>query len=191
MPQAKNITIYTIGHSNHPAEHFIELLKEHKIELVIDVRSSPHSRYCPQFNKNALAQTLQLAGIEYKFLGSELGGRPDDSALFTDNKVDFALLAQQPAFLAAIEDVIKLSAEKKVALMCSEKDPLKCHRTILISRHLKNEDVNVLHILSDASLISQADIEQSLIELHKLNDMYNSRDDILNLAYDLQTKRIS
>jgi uncharacterized protein (DUF488 family) len=195
VPENKNITIYTIGHSNHSFEHFISLLEEYGIKLVIDVRSVPYSRFCPHFNKKEIAQSLLDVGIGYDFHGVELGARPTDLGLYVDKQVDFTLLAQQPGFQNAVENIIALSADKQIALMCSEKDPLKCHRTILIGRELKKQGVCLQHILSDAGLIGQDDVEKSLIKFHKLfvsgKSLFDSDIDLVGKAYDLQAKRIS
>src|SRR5450432_3803767 len=142
-------TVYTIGHSNHPPEHFISLLALHGITSVCDVRSKPYSRFNPQFNHDALRKILPEAGVEYLFLGKELGARSGDPSCYENGRVRYGLLARTELFqqgLARVQDVI--SKAFRVALLCAEKEPIECHRTILVARHLTALGIDAQHILA-------------------------------------------
>lgn len=162
--QSKKV-IYTIGHSNHSIEQFISLLKQHGITAVADVRSVPYSRFHPQFNKDALASSLKEAGIAYVFLGKELGARPEDPACYENGKVDFNRVEARQEFKHGLERIIKSMEKYRVALMCAEKEPLDCHRTILVSRNLKRLGVGIKHILPNGTIEDHRDAETRLLRL--------------------------
>lgn len=130
-------TLYTIGHSTHPIESLIGYLQHHSINTLVDVRSQPASRYNPQYNKAALESSLTEAGIRYRFAGQYLGGRPQDPALYTDGEVDYLKMMQSDDFVKGMTRLLDLTIhEAPVAILCSEGDPLKCHRHHLIARSL-------------------------------------------------------
>jgi len=156
--------IYTIGHSNHPTEKFIGLLRQHGITAVADVRSAPYSRHHPQFNTKSLAASLEKASIAYVFLGEELGARPQDPACYDKGRVDFGRLAAREQFKRGIERVLRGSEKYRLALMCAEKEPLDCHRTILVCRHLRMRGVNIRHILVDGSIEDHRQTEARLLK---------------------------
>lgn len=126
--------VFTVGHSTHSVEHFIGLLKQHDVAAIADVRSKPYSRMNPQFNRDDLKETLGERGIAYVFLGKELGARSEDQACYHAGKVRYDLLAQTDLFNRGLERVREGARSLVLALMCAEKDPLACHRTILIAR---------------------------------------------------------
>ena len=128
---------YTIGHSNHEVHDFIGLLRMHFIEVVCNVRSAPYSKHAPQFNYDAIGKQLQEAGIRYVYSGKELGPPSDQPGCYIDGKVQYDLLAETEAFKEGIERLKTGIRNFRVVLMCSEKDPLACHRTILVCRHLR------------------------------------------------------
>lgn len=164
-PETRTETvIYTIGHSNHPIENFIGLLREHGITAVADVRSAPFSRRHPQFNAKTLAVSLKKAGIAYVFLGAELGARPQDPACYDNGRVDFGRLAAREEFKRGIERVLRGTEEYRVALMCAEKEPLDCHRTILVCRHLSQRGVTIRHILANRSVQDHRQTEARLVK---------------------------
>jgi uncharacterized protein (DUF488 family) len=177
--------ICTIGHSNHSARRFIDLLQGAGIDCVADVRSTPFSRRNPQFSQKALAASLKDAGIEYWFLGDALGARPKDPHCWESGKVSYARIAASPAFQEAIHALIEESHAKRIALMCAEKEPLECHRTILVGRALARRDAELGHILADGRIETQAELEQRLLHLAKEQiDLLSSRDVALARAYD-------
>jgi len=139
--------IYTIGHSNHNIEKFIKLLKENNIELVVEVRSTPKSNYSPQFNKSNLIYSLQKNGIKYMDRGKFLGGRPDDkSVLNQEKKIIEDKIEMKSWYQDSIKEIIKLSDKNRLALMCSEENPLNCHRGYVISHSLLKKGMKIVHI---------------------------------------------
>lgn len=152
--------LFTIGHSNHPTDRFTALLRRHGVEAVADVRSVPYSRRHPQFSQRALAEALEAQGIEYLFLGDGLGARPRDPACFTDGRVDFDRLAARPTFAQALGLVRGEAARRSTAVMCAEREPLDCHRTILVCRHLRG--LEIAHILADGTLEAHDAMERRM-----------------------------
>jgi uncharacterized protein (DUF488 family) len=149
--------IYTIGHSNHTVENLLALLGEHAIEVVVDVRSQPYSRYVPQFNRETLARVLQAQGFTYEHRGDRLGGRPaDESLLLADGSVDYDRVRASKDFQQALDELLALARERRVALMCAEGDHRRCHRGQLITPALLARNVTVLHIQPDGSLVDAA-----------------------------------
>ncbi len=154
------LTAYTIGHSNHPAEEFSNLLQGHAIEVLVDVRSQPASRYCPQFDRLALELSLRACGIRYVYLGHELGGRPADERYYdSDGYVLYDRVADSPAFRDGVSRLERLVGRSRAALMCSEEDPRECHRHLLISRVLQARGIAVVHIRGDGTLTTSDDLE--------------------------------
>lgn len=159
-------TIFTIGHSNHPAEHFVDLLRQHGIATLADVRSLPYSRWAPQFRKEALARSLGDARIEYVFLGRELGGRPDGAEFYTaDGKVDYARRALAVDFQAGIAQLLELVRSRPTAIMCAEEDPGRCHRRLLVTPALVERGIVVDHIRGDGRLESEGAVQEGAPQL--------------------------
>jgi uncharacterized protein (DUF488 family) len=142
-------TVYTVGHSNHEPEDFLRLLQAHNIELLVDVRSSPYSRYVPQANRETLAHALESAGITYRWLGDRLGGKPDGTV------ADYDKLSQSAGFRQGITELVALASGKQIAVMCSEGDHRQCHRYKLITPALLALDFSVLHIQADGTLVDE------------------------------------
>jgi uncharacterized protein (DUF488 family) len=146
-------SFFTIGHSNHAIEAWLELLRQHSVEVVVDTRSSPYSRYVPQFDKDLVQRSLEQAGFRYLFLGSELGGRPENPAYY-DSKghVLYSRLRDDHRFEAAIARLESGMERFRVALLCGEEDPAHCHRRLLIGRVLAERGHTMLHIRGDGRL---------------------------------------
>lgn len=189
--------IYTIGHSTHPIVYFLELLELYQVNCIVDVRSLPASRFNPQFNKKSLTNSLEQHGIKYFHFGEEFGARQTDPQfLTTDGRVDFDKIRSSDKFKKGIERLQQGVRDGFViALMCSEGDPLNCHRFSLISIALTNFEVK--HILKDKSAISQEQLEDQLLEMYakKLptSDMFQSnfsRNELLKAAYRLKNKEV-
>ena len=143
-------SIFTVGHAGHPAPHLVDLLRRHGVVTLVDVRSRPYSKWAPQYRKEALARTLDVEGIEYVFLGRELGGRPDgEEYLGPDGKLDPARRSRALDFLAGIDQLVALAARGPTAILCAEEDPEGCHRRRLIAPTLRQRDVAVHHIRGD------------------------------------------
>ena len=177
--------VYTIGHSVHSIDAFIDLLTNHRITVVADVRSRPYSRFNPQFNREALKTALAGVGIDYVFLGDELGARSKDRACYVNGKVDYDLLATTQPFRHGLDRIARGSEKHRIALMCAEKDPLACHRAILVSRCLAARGIVVQHILEDGELESHEEaVRRLLVELGLPDhDLFRSREEIVNEAY--------
>ena len=144
-------TVYTIGHSNHEFDTFLDLLREHDIQVVIDVRSSPYSRYVPQANREPLARALHLSGIEYRWRGQRLGGKPEGTV------ADYDKVRTSQGFREGITELVALAAERKTTIMCSEGDHRKCHRHKLITPALLEQDVRVVHIQPGGALLDESE----------------------------------
>ena len=138
--------ILTIGHSTHAIGEFLGLLETHGVASVADVRSAPYSRRQPQFNREALRRVLEEQGIGYDFRGVELGARSEDPSCYEDGRVQYRRLAETALFLSGIDLVAGEARERRVALLCAEKEPLECHRTLLVARELVKRDLLVSHI---------------------------------------------
>ncbi len=189
--------LFTIGHSNHTADHVVGLLRQHQIGLVADVRSVPHSQYTPQFNRNALEGTFRRAAIDYVFLGNELGARRAEEICYVEGQARYDKIAPLPAFRRGLQRIAQESRARRVSLLCSEADPLTCHRTILVCRELKKIEpgLSVVHILGDGGTETQEASEERLIALHKLvPELFgelSSREGLVERAYDLQAGKIA
>jgi uncharacterized protein (DUF488 family) len=154
--------LLTVGHSNHPTAHFLALLVRHEIELVADVRSRPYSRFVPQYAKPALSGILAREGIEYLFLGEQLGGKPRRGDVAAA-RLDYATRIRTPAFQDGIAQLLGAAERQRVALLCRERDPLDCHRLHLICRYLAPEGLDIRHILPDGGVEPQAETERRLL----------------------------
>jgi uncharacterized protein (DUF488 family) len=186
--------LYTIGHSNHPIERFLGLLQPHGITAVADVRSTPYSRFNPQFRREKLQAALAGVGIQYVFLGQELGARSQDPACYdAEGRVSYAKLARTELFRNGLRRLITGMADHRISLMCAEREPLECHRTILVARELVREGVPVTHILADGTLEFHEHALQRLAASLKLvgGDLFSDPTDRVEQAYDLQAARIA
>ena len=161
-------SIKTIGHSNHPIERFVDLLKAGGVALLVDVRSTPWSRRFPQFGKERLAKSLNEAGIAYVHEGAALGGKPDGGGSYDD-------LAARPAFRQALDRLAAQASTSTLCLMCAEKEPLDCHRTVLVSRRLAERGVAIEHLLADGSSRPHAEIEETLLAKAPGPDLFDDR----------------
>lgn len=160
-------SIFSIGHSNSTIEHFVKQLKANKVSLVADVRSSPFSRYCPWFSKNMLVKYLEAENIAYVFLGDSLGGRPSDRVCYdSDGILSYELMLESSSFRKGIDVLLKLykDSDKTLAFMCSEENPVVCHRGLLISRALSSKGLEVFHIRKDSGILSNSDLYEYMTD---------------------------
>ena len=185
--------VFTIGHSNHSIEKFLTLLQGSEINMVVDVRTAPFSKMFPQFNQEALKNSLSDIAIGYLFLGDHIGGRSDDPEDFVDGQVVYNLLATKELFKTGINRLMKGAAEYQIAVMCSEKEPLDCHRTLLVSETLAIEGVGVRHIHADGTIETHENALARLLTLHKLDspDLFSDDSGRLKEALTLQEKKIA
>ncbi len=155
MPQE----IFTVGHSSGTMEQFLELLALHGIQVLVDVRSSPYSKFAGQFNREPLKQALKKAGLFYLFLGDALGGMPADRRFYDeDGYVLYRRIAETPAFREAVDRLLKGLEKHRTVLMCGEENPQGCHRHLLIARVLREKGVQVRHIRGDGRVESEEDL---------------------------------
>ena len=185
--------VFTIGHSTHPSDRFLELLRQHGVTAVGDVRSTPYSRFNPHFNSGRMKQWLPEAGIAYVFLGKELGARSEDASCYENGKVQYDRLAGTELFRRGLERVREGTKGYTLALMCAEKEPLECHRTILVARHVAGMGFDVQHIHADGTLESHDAAMTRLVRLLDLpdRDMFRTRGEILADAYRIHGERIA
>ncbi|MFO7698596.1 MAG: DUF488 domain-containing protein [Anaerolineae bacterium] len=156
-------SIYTVGHSNHLLEAFLDLLHARDIVCVVDVRSSPHSRYAVQFNREALERPLGREGIEYRWLGDLLGGRLVLPLAGESGRAFYQRLTSDPRFDRGLAELEALGESRVVAVMCSEGDPLRCHRAIVIGKHLDERGWSVIHIRPDGGSLDQRAVRDELV----------------------------
>lgn len=185
--------VFTIGHSNHTLEKILSLLGEHHVTAVADVRSAPYSRFNPSFNRERLHLALKEHGIQYVFLGAELGARSKDPSCYEGGRVQYRRLAQTDLFKSGLQRVVQGAHRYRVALLCAEKEPLDCHRTILVARELEAEGFPVAHIHADGRLEPHTEAVRRLFRLVGLPeaDLFRSQESLIEEAYGRQEARIA
>ena len=163
MEKPTAIPIYTIGYGSRLITEFIEVLQQHKIAFLIDVRSAPYSRYKPEFSKASLADELERHGIRYVFMGDTLGGRPDDEACYVNGKVDYEKVKVTEFYQSGIERLhTAFLQQQSVVLMCSEGKPEECHRCKLIGATLTTQNIPIIHIDENSEQLTQEKVVERL-----------------------------
>lgn len=195
-----NNTLYTIGHSQHNIEYFIYMLQKYGINYVLDVRSTPHSQFAENYNLENIKIALKKAGVEYSFMGSYFGARSEDINLYSkDGYLDFEKTRKSVKFQNGVNNVLKgIQEGNRITLMCTEKDPIECHRAIMVARTFHEKKINVQHILPDGSLQSHDVLNNRLLELYFPNRYQislfpsenKSDEEYLEEAYRNQNKKI-
>jgi uncharacterized protein (DUF488 family) len=199
--------LFSIGHSNHKIYAFISILQKHGVTAVADVRSYPYSRFLPQFNRASLQEFLAKEGIQYVFLGRELGARPSNQDCYVDGKALYERIAATDVFHEGIQRVQKGLKKHKISLMCAEKDPLTCHRAVLVCQHLRHLDIDINHILKNGDLESHEHLEERMLLKHGFKEFSEAkevqlslfsqknglptREECLREAYQLQGNKIA
>lgn len=159
-------TVHTIGHSNHPIERFIALLREHGIDTLVDVRSRPYSRWAPQFQKLALARSLTAEGIAYVYLGDALGGRPEGREFYdAEGRLDGQRRALAHDFRIGIDRLVEVARRGSTAMLCAEEDPTRCHRRLLVTPALQGRSVAVQHIRGDGRVQQDDELGERKLQL--------------------------
>lgn len=188
--------LFTIGHSAMQLSTLLETLQQFDVRLLVDVRSKPQSFHHPHFDRGELERTLPAAGIGYLFLGEELGGRPDDpEAYASDGVVDYRTRRKSYAFRAGLERVEEELAQRDLALMCAEEDPLQCHRFLMICPDLVGLGLEPLHIRKGGILETQREAEDRLLQAQRFGALAGGslfsgdRAAALESAYDAQAKQ--
>lgn len=190
---SKSNSIFTVGHSTHSYEHFLLLLRKSGITAVADVRTSPYSRHFPHFNKDTLKNELRMDGIAYSFIGKELGGRPIGRQYYCDGIADYERMAEAPDFKHGIHRVLEGAKKYRIALMCSEHDPLDCHRCLLVGRALAARGIAVKHIKSNGAVADHDEIEQRLLKSESQlgDDLFLSPEEKLADAYRKRARKVA
>jgi uncharacterized protein (DUF488 family) len=190
---ASPLEILTVGHSSLSYEEFFKLLRGASVTAVADVRTAPFSRRNPQFNRDPLRDQLRIDRTAYVFLGDELGGRPKDQHFFCDGVADYEKMAQSPDFERGLQRVIEGAKQYRVALMCSEHDPLECHRCLLVGRALHGRGVTVKHLLSDRTVVNQSDMEKRLLQWSRQSgeDLFENYENRLAAAYRKRASKVA
>lgn len=195
-----SMKIYTIGHSNHSQAEFLHLLEMHGVNSIVDVRSVPASSHSPQFNQDALEGYLRIHNVDYLFFGKEFGARRFDS-IGENGQVDFEKAVHTELFQEGVKKLLLVLKQKNVSLMCSEADPLECHRFAFLARYFHEHGFEVWHILKDATIVSHYDLEQRMINLYlhakrpklpEIDELFGTYtvEDQLYDAYRLKNKEI-
>lgn len=187
-------TVLTIGHSTHALEAFVALLRQHGVTAVADVRSAPYSRFNPQFNREPFAEALGSEAIRYVFLGDALGGRSDDPACYEDGRIRYDRVAATKSFRSGLARVVQGTAKYRIALMCAEKEPLHCHRTLLVARALDAQGADVAHIHADGRLEAHREAMDRLLDINKLSregDLSGTREELIDTAIAQQARRVA
>lgn len=189
--------LYTIGHSLHPVKKFLELLKQHDINFVIDVRSTPYSKYASMYDRENISNELKNAGISYAFMGKYFGARQDDMSLYTkDGYLDFQKVTNWDVFGKGMDNVIRGMETNKIALMCLEKKPIDCHRAILVANAFYCKGYSVKHILENGKIQTHQELNEELLDLYypdrKQISFFDNRTDeeYLEDAYKQRNKEI-
>ena len=172
MPSPQDFDLLTIGHSNQPIDRFLALLRDAGVTALADVRSTPASRRFPWFSARPLRSRLEAEGVAYLAMGDVLGGRPRDPSLFRDGVADYEAMAATPEFRAGIDRMVVTMRQHRVCLMCAERDPLDCHRCLLVAPALAAGGLAVGHVLGDGSMISHRTIEDGLLSGEASDDLF-------------------
>lgn len=188
--------LHTIGYSTRQFDDFAHALRAHEITVVCDVRSSPFSKRNPAFSRRDLEASLRQLGIKYAFLGEELGARPPDSECYINGQARYELLAKRPAFQAGLKRIVAGLERYRPVVLCAEREPIECHRTILVCRHLLAYGVDIRHVLGDGKIETHADLERRLVRTLKLEPppMFATPSEwrtAIEEAYELQSRKIA
>jgi uncharacterized protein (DUF488 family) len=188
-----NNKIYSIGYASFSMSDFLKALSSHRIDVVADVRSQPYSRFKPEFNRENLISILKDNNIGYAFLGDQCGARIGIPECYIAGKIDFNRVRQSGEFQRGLRRLQKAMENYRIAIMCAERDPINCHRTILICRSLRSEHVVIKHIVENGLVENHLDTEKRLIRIHKLDQslLYPSDAERLEEAYNRQGEVIA
>ncbi|WP_372759039.1 DUF488 family protein [Litorivivens sp.] len=184
--------LFSIGYATKPIETFLEQLRNHQITVIADVRSVPYSKAFHDYHRENLIQHLRAAGIRYVYLGEELGPRSPCDAHYEKGQVQFDRLQRSERFLKGIERLLNgLNKGFRIALLCAEKDPAVCHRSLLIGHYLQREHaLSIEHINHAGALESEVELERRLMdETGVVPDMLMGETESLEQAWREQSRR--
>lgn len=193
MMEQYNKIIHTIGYAAHTVESFIAALEKFSITAIADVRSQPYSKFKPEFNREKLKKVLINKRIEYVFLGDNIGARIKAPECYKNGQVDYELMSKHPLFQEGIARLLKGMENFSIALMCAERDPINCHRTILICKHLKKYQIQINHIIDANTFENHTETEFRLLKLFHLEnpDLFMNEAQRLTEAYSRQEEKIA
>jgi uncharacterized protein (DUF488 family) len=185
--------LFSIGHSNIPADRFIGMLRAAGVDAIADVRSTPASRRFPWFSAKTLSARLEQEGMSYLTFGDALGGRPSDPRLYCDGVADYEAMARQPHFQAGLERLLEVAADRRVCLMCAEREPLDCHRCLLVARALAGRGLATGHILHDGTIEPHQATERRLLSQSAMEDdlFVTGQDARLAAAYRRRARAVA
>lgn len=189
----KQLSLMTVGHSIHEWASFAQLLQEHNVTAVADVRSSPYSRINPDYCRDRLQQRLKAAGIAYVFMGEELGARRVERECYVDRQACYERIGRLPLFQAGINRVRVGLQDHRIALLCAEKDPITCHRMVLVCRQFRADPVDIQHIREDGLLESNVAAERRMLASAGVHsaDLFIDQHELLDEAYRRQGRKIA
>ncbi len=174
-------TLFSIGHGNKSIEKFIDELRSFDIAYLVDVRTSPYSKWNPQFNQPVLQNYLTKLGIRYVYMGDVLGGLPSDSSCYTNGRIDYAKMADKETFMSGLERLIVANQKKiKLAVMCSESEPEMCHRSKLIGQELIKRNISLQHIVDTHKVISQIDVINILTKGNGIVNLFGEEETLMS-----------
>ncbi len=187
--------LYTIGYSGFDIDNFLLALKKYSIGALVDVRTSPHSAYYTIYDRENIKNILNRENIFYLFLGKELGARPEDGALYTRHIADFKKISNSESFIEACKRIRQGIEMFPICMMCAEKDPINCHRTVLVANAFRNRypEVSIFHIHSDLKIERQDRIDRRIMALYNLEQEHLFKDYETRKieAYSLREKDIA
>ena len=187
--------VHTIGHSDLDRKKLMDRLEQYGIQLVADVRSAPYSRHAPQFNREELAGALGQRGIGYIHMGDELGGRPTEDRLYDEQgRAQYGLMALASKFQEGVRQLAQTAMERRLALLCTERDPLKCHRTLLVAPALEQAGVPIVHIAGDGKGVSHKELMGRLTAswgLPGLEEQGMTERQVVGRAVESQARRVA
>jgi len=188
-----NKSIHTIGYASHTIESFVATLEKFNITAIADVRSQPYSKFKPEFNRENLKKALINNSIDYVFLGDNIGARIKATECYKNGQADYELISKHPLFQEGIDRLLKGMGKFSIALMCAEKDPINCHRTILICKHLKKHKIKIYHIIDANTSEDHTKTEFRLMKLFHLEqpDLFMKDSERLEEAYSRQENKIA
>ena len=174
-------TLFSIGHGNKSIDEFVGELQSFDIAFLVDVRTSPYSKWSPHFNQPALQASMKNAGIAYVYMGDVLGGLPSDSSCYTNGRIDYAKMASKDTFKAGLERLIVANNKGlKLAIMCSESEPDMCHRSKLIGQELRKRDIIMSHIVGTQKSISQIDVINILTKGNGVVNLFGEEESFMS-----------
>jgi uncharacterized protein (DUF488 family) len=186
-------SVLTIGHSNQTLEEFKSLLRQHSVTAVADIRTKPYSAYAQWFNQEIIKSELEQSGITYVYLGTELGNQPTDATCYKNGKVSYELMAQTVLFKKGLQRIIEGSKKFSLAIMCVEKEPLECHRSVLHTRELQALGCSVSHILEDGRLETHEETMSRLLKQFGFGegDLFRTREQLIEEACARQEQKVA